>query len=201
MCHISITFCSMSLGVAWIYCHSISEWVAQVCIGAQLHWHSIPHPAPHALGSLCPFSLSRKCASTFQKLSLRSNHTPTFRSSKLDTHVKISTNLGKKCGLRYNVSSTWRVRSWDPHRHPHLSLLYTSTNPTDFLSGSSCRKRLSRCPKAFRLCEYAQDVHSCPMALRLCCTPPTPHPTSRPLHSLQRQLRQFNSGQKQGPLI
>lgn len=158
----------------------ISEWVAQVCIGAQLHWHSIPHPAPHALGSLCPFSLSRKCASTFQKLSLRSNHTPTFRSSKLDTHVKISTNLGKKCGLRYNVSSTWRVRSWDPHRHPHLSLLYTSTNPTDFLSGSSCRKRLSRCPKAFRLCEYAQDVHSCPMALRLCCTPPPPTPPPAP---------------------
>lgn len=149
-----------------------------------------PHPVPHALGSLCPFSLSRKCASTFQKPSLRSNHTPTLRSSKLDTNVKISTNLGKKCGLRYNVSSTWRVRSWDPHRHPHLPLLYTSTNPTDFLSGSSCRKRLSRCPKAFRLCEYAQDVHSCPMALRLCCTPP-PHPPPPPLPSTPAEAIQL----------
>lgn len=151
-----------------------------------------PHPAPHALGSLCPFSLSRKCASTFQKPSLRSNHTPTLRSSKLDTNVKISTNLGKKCGLRYNVSSTWRVRSWDPHRHPHLPLLYTSTNPTDFLSGSSCRKRLSRCPKAFRLCEYAQDVHSCPMALRLCCTPhPPPHLPPPPLPSTPAEAIQL----------
>lgn len=103
MCQMSITFCSMSLGVQPTLLRTlyplplyVSEWVAQVHIGAQLH-----RPLPHALCALCPFSLgpcsigATVCVVPAFKKAFEILPTTHLPLSLLKTNVQLSSNLGK----------------------------------------------------------------------------------------------------------
>ena len=158
------------------------------------HSYIDPHP-PNVLCALCPFFFRsmfhwRQQCVCFQlsKRPLRSYPLPTCPHP----HVQLSTNLGK---MWVKIKS----EHWSEGEEG-LGLLPTSPphNPTlqTFFQVLGVERGLPAVPERFASVNtHKMSIHA-PRPYTFSAPSPTPS-----LRSLQLQLRQFNSGQNQGPLI